>query len=259
VIEKASGQSEAHYLEQHIFKPLQMDHTGSLDPKTVRRLLSQERGPLLTPSDLRDSLWAGIGLYSTAQDMYRWDRALYTEAVISRHSVDEMSVPYRDGYGFGSVVLEELGRKVITQGRGIELYSASLRRYPDDDACVMVLGERPNTDAARISHDLAALLFGAHYELPTERHVLPVGSVLWDRYQGEYALTPYFALTVTREGDRWMIQGGQQVRTEIFPESQTRFFVKDAYAEITFVGNAREVKGLVLQQGGLDIAAQKFH
>jgi hypothetical protein len=81
-----------------------------------------------------------------------------------------MFIPYRDGYGFGWKILKEFQRKALVYAGRINGFSASIRRYPDDDARVIVLGNLEDIDAEKISHDLGAILFEMHYELRKDDH-----------------------------------------------------------------------------------------
>jgi D-alanyl-D-alanine-carboxypeptidase/D-alanyl-D-alanine-endopeptidase len=95
-------------------------------------------------------------------------------------------------------------------------------------------------------------------DAPPSREVVRVNPAIYDRYVGEYELRPGFILTVSREGDRLMTQATGQARFEIFPLSETDFFVKDFDAQITFVmGPDGQVDHVVLHQGGRDLPAQR--
>jgi hypothetical protein len=153
--------------------------------------------------------------------------------------------------------LKEFERTAMTQGGGIDLFSASVRRYPNDDTSVIVLGASRNIDAARISHDLAAMVFAKAYEPPSEQHVIRLDRSIYDTYAGQYVVRPYFVLTLTREGHRLKAQGTNQAKVEILPESQTRFFLPGVDTEISFVTSGGQVRELVLEQGGFDIPAPK--
>jgi D-alanyl-D-alanine carboxypeptidase len=94
--------------------------------------------------------------------------------------------------------------------------------------------------------------------LPAERKEVKVDPSLYDAYAGTYELTPAFALVVTREGDRIFTQATGQPKIEIFPESETRFFLKVVDAQIDFVRGADgKVTGLVLHQGGRDLPGKR--
>jgi D-alanyl-D-alanine carboxypeptidase len=95
-------------------------------------------------------------------------------------------------------------------------------------------------------------------DAPAERAVAKVDPALYDAYAGEYELAPGFILTVTREGDRLMTQATGQAKVEVFPSSETEFFLKVVDAQITFVrGPDGTVGQLVLHQGGRDTPAKR--
>ena len=88
--------------------------------------------------------------------------------------------------------------------------------------------------------------------------VAKLDPALYDAYAGDYELAPGFVLTVTREGDRLMTQATGQAKVEIFPSSETDFFLEVVDAQITFVrGPDGKVDQLVLHQGGRDMPAKR--
>ncbi|HWM95162.1 MAG TPA: serine hydrolase [Thermoanaerobaculia bacterium] len=87
--------------------------------------------------------------------------------------------------------------------------------------------------------------------LPAERQVIQVDPSLYDGYAGVYELAPGFLLTITREGDHLMTQATGQPKFEIFPESETRFFLKVVDAQLEFQrGPDGKATGVTLYQGG---------
>jgi CubicO group peptidase (beta-lactamase class C family) len=94
--------------------------------------------------------------------------------------------------------------------------------------------------------------------LPSERKVAAVDPKIYDRYIGEYTLTPEFILSVTVENGTLMAQATGQPKVQLFPESETSFFLKVVDAQVEFqVDQAGKVTGLVLTQGGQKIPAKK--
>jgi hypothetical protein len=67
---------------------------------------------------------------------------------------------------------------------------------------------------------------------------------IYDAYVGEYEIAPGFSLTGTREGNKLMNETPGQPKSEMFPESERTFFVKNADAQFTFV---KDGKGNVVQ------------
>ena len=94
--------------------------------------------------------------------------------------------------------------------------------------------------------------------LPAERQAVQVDPALFDAYAGVYELGPGFQITVTREGDRLIGQPTGQPKLEIFPASETRFFLKAVDAEIEFQRGADgKATGLTLLQGGREIPGKR--
>jgi CubicO group peptidase (beta-lactamase class C family) len=260
VIEKVSGEPYLEYLKKHIFVPLGMRETGYDDAgKTAP--LDLGKSSSITPSDLESTIPYSWGrLYSTVGDIYRWDRALNGEALLSKNSVNAMFTPYIDGYGFGWVISMEFERILDTSAGGIYLFESAIRRYAPDDVCVVVLSDSVDSDAGSISRDLAAILFKKHYELPAEHQAISVTPATLDSYVGRYELSPGLVLVVSKDENGLMIQRSDKPKIEVFPESETRFFVKGSDAMITFIsGPEGSATRLVLQQGGRDIPAPRVN
>jgi CubicO group peptidase (beta-lactamase class C family) len=95
--------------------------------------------------------------------------------------------------------------------------------------------------------------------LPSPRKEAVVDPKIYDRYIGEYELAPSFTITILRRGDKLISQATGQPEVELFPESETKFFLKVVDAQVDFVSDASgQVTGLILHQGGLDLPAKKI-
>ena len=93
---------------------------------------------------------------------------------------------------------------------------------------------------------------------PAERQAIQVDPALFDAYAGTYELAPGFELTVTREGNQIFAQATGQPKAELFPESETKFFLKVVDAQIAFQkGENGRAESLVLHQGGREIPGKR--
>lgn len=92
-----------------------------------------------------------------------------------------------------------------------------------------------------------------------KEEVAEVDPKIFERYVGEYQLGPGFILTVRTRENRIFAQATGQQEAEIFPKSETEFFLKVVDAQITFVmGENDSVTSLILHQGGQDMPAEKI-
>ncbi|MGZ5487806.1 MAG: serine hydrolase [Candidatus Aminicenantales bacterium] len=95
--------------------------------------------------------------------------------------------------------------------------------------------------------------------LPAPRKEAAVDPKLYDRLTGDYELAPEFIITILRRGGKLISQATGQSEVELFPESETRFFLKVVDAQIDFVLDAEgQATGLVLHQGGQNLPAKKI-
>ena len=106
IIEKITGKSYEDVLREKIFEPLNMKNTGYDHHKTIlsKRATGYdntfdgfENSPYLDMS----LPYAAGALYSTVEDLYLWDQALYTEKLLSQKYKDIMFTPHLSNYAYG--------------------------------------------------------------------------------------------------------------------------------------------------------------
>lgn len=255
IIEKVSGESYASYVRSHIFEPLEMDNSGYDSTETLLKnrasgYAAGSRG--FVNADYMDmSIPSGAGaLYSTVEDMYKWDRALYTEKLLSKASKEAMFTPGLGDYGYGWGI-RTMPRKEIVHSGGINGFTSYIARYPDDDLCIIVLSNLEVGESGQLANGLAAIVFGEPYTTPKKQVVADVDPAIYQHYVGVYALAPAFSIEITTENGRIFAQATGQAQFELFPSSATEFFLKIVDAQVHFVRNSNgEVDSLVLHQNG---------
>jgi hypothetical protein len=168
-----------------------------------------------------------------------------------------MFTPFKEHYAFGWLIGDHKGHKQIGHGGGINGFATDFERFPDDEVCVAVLCNVIPSNPGKVARDLAGIVFGETVKLPRARVVAKVDPKLFDKYVGKYQLAPKFALTVTRDGDHLVAQATGQGKLEIFPESETEFFLKAVDAQISFVKDAGKVTHLILHQNGRDMKGKR--
>jgi CubicO group peptidase (beta-lactamase class C family) len=263
IIEKVSGKSYEDYLKENVFNPLGMANTGYDHNATV--IKDRASGYQLGSKGLVNAEYidmtiphAAGALYSTVEDLYTWDRALYTEKVLKKSSLEKMFTAVKSNYGYGWAVEESKGRKRISHGGGINGFATMIQRFVNDDAVIIVLNN-VLPPAQGIHAGLASILFGDAPEVAKERAAIKVDTKLYDAYVGKYELAPSFIVTITKEGDRLFGQATGQPVFELFPESEAKFFLKVVEAQVTFVRSENgEVGSMILHQGGQNLTGKRI-
>jgi CubicO group peptidase (beta-lactamase class C family) len=258
IIEKASGESYETFLQKNIFDPLKLTGTGydHFDAILKHRATgySMSKGKMVNSAflDMRQPYSAG-SLYSTVEDLFRWNEALFEGKVVSAKSFEMMTTPVKNNYAYGLGVETKFNRKMVTHGGGINGFSTFIARFPDEKVTIVVLR---NADygipgPGRISQDLAAILFGEKYEIPAAVAEVKVDPKILDAYVGQYQLAPNFTITISKEGDLLMAQATGQPKITLYAQAEAVFFSKAVDLKMTFVrGDDGKVTHLVLNQGG---------
>jgi len=263
LIERISGESYEHFVQENIFTPLGMKDSGydsnsAIIPRRAAGYTPSANGPINASFVHMSIPFSAGALYSTTEDLLRWEQGLFGGKLLSPASLQKMTTPFKSDYAFGLHVQMENGRKLIDHGGGIEGFNTHMAYYPDEKLVVIVLGNINSAATDDIAVKLGAVAHGEKVVLTSERKEVKVDSRLFDGYVGRYELNPNFILTVTREGDHLFTQLTRQPAIEIFPENDRDYFYKVVDAQITFVtdssGRATE---LILHQGGLDQHAKR--
>ena len=143
------------------------------------------------------------------------------------------------------------GSEIVWHNGGTGGYRSFVGFDPKQRIGVVVLA---NTMTAEGIDDIGRHLLQPSlplWQAPKLAKEITVDPAILDRYPGIYELAPNFALTITREGNRLFSQATGQPRTELFAESETKFFLKVVDAQITFQpGDDGRATGLILHQGG---------
>jgi CubicO group peptidase (beta-lactamase class C family) len=264
IVERASGKRYADFLQEVIFAPLGMSHTGYDDPA---RLIpnraagyARQAGVTVNAAYMDMTLpFAAGALYSTTEDLLRWDQALYTDKLVSQKSLDEMFTPEKGGYGYGWSIGQRFGRRAIGHGGGIYGFATHIDRFPADRVTVIVLSNVEGASASRMANDLAAIVFGAPYEIPRERKTITVEPKALEPYVGQYKIaSPPIDIAVSLEDGRLIALLAGRLKLALLAESVATFFSRDVSAQITFVKDAAgQVTGLTLRMDGSELSAQR--
>ncbi len=279
IVEKVSGESFADYLKNYLFEPLSMENTGIHHWKSILEHeatgYSYENGKFHKALNWDMSRAGGAGaLYSTVGDLYLWNEAVFNGKVLSESSLASAFTPVtlNDGskanamggeYGYGWMFKEKRGLKAIEHGGGLNGWAAYLTRYPKYNFTVTVLSNclpPPHGAPSEIANDIAEFYLWEKME-KSESFALDttVDSSIYDDYVGRYAYPQSIILTVTREGGRLFGQLSGQPKFELFPKSETEFFLKVVDAQIIFVKNEDgEVTHVIHHQGGREIEAPRL-
>ena len=169
VIEKVTARKYEEALREMILVPLGMSDTGYDWPSTIlpRRASGYAgRGNLISNApylDMQHPYSAG-SMYSTVEDLLRWDQALYTDKLLPAAAKQIMWTPFKNNYAYGWSIVpaspETFGHRRFVHGGGINGFSAILIRQPDVNVTAIVLANSSTVNAGAVGRDLLAVYYG---------------------------------------------------------------------------------------------------
>lgn len=265
IIEKLSGQTYGEFLKQNIFEPLGLrdtNHDGDASVLIANKAsgyvpvgaTSVENAPYLDWS-----IKTGNGsIYSTVEDLLRWDRALYGEKILKKSSLQQM---FTEQYGW--FYGKRLNRTVVRMNGRSPGFNSDFQRYVDDDVCIIVLANTYVPTASVIGSDLAKIVFGEPYEVPKLVKPVQVDAKELALYAGRYQFGPDFFVPrgvyaiEEKNGELLLVAPG--ANATLVPQSETEFFDRPFWSMIVFTKDTQgKVTHLIWRYGGQDYRAERL-
>ncbi len=167
VIEKVTGGSYEKFLQDQILTPVGLKDTGYDSAAHVIRhraigYLLNSNNEIETSHFVDMTVPQGAGaLYSTTEDLLKWELALFGGKILQPASLVKMTTPFLRNYGFGLFIRDDHGRKMIEHSGGIDGFNTDLAYYPDEKLTIVVF-RNVNTRWRQtdITAKLAAVYFG---------------------------------------------------------------------------------------------------
>jgi CubicO group peptidase (beta-lactamase class C family) len=170
IVEKASGMSFAAFLKKNIFGPLKMHDTVAFEEgkSTVRNRAYgyTKKGEAFERTDQSptSAVLGDGGIYSSVDDLYLWDQALYTTKLVSDDMQRQAWTPTitasgkQSNYGFGWELGEWHGMKTVRHGGATIGFRTAILRIPEKKFTVIVLCNRGEAKPDKLADAVAELV-----------------------------------------------------------------------------------------------------
>ncbi|GAA4974169.1 serine hydrolase [Algibacter aquimarinus] len=197
LIEKLSGKTYEDMLHEKIFKPLHMDDTGydHFGDILKKRATGYER--ITTGYENSRYLdmsipYAAGSMYSTVEDLYKWDQALYTNKLLPQKYMDMYFKPYipawgnsHYAYGWG-VGYSKIGKSkdsiyTISHGGGINGFNTNISRAPSNKSLVVLFSNTGGAPLNSITRAIYGILDGKDYNMPKKSLADELYTVIEDK------------------------------------------------------------------------------
>ncbi|MBN1184600.1 MAG: beta-lactamase family protein [Bacteroidales bacterium] len=273
IIEKVSGLPYDEFLGKTIFEPLGMNSTFVLSPKTTpdkinnyalgyiysgsfKKYLSADS--LIASGNMQIMTDGPGGVYSTVIDLLKWDRALYTEQLVSFTNLKEIFEPAvlsdntSTSYGFGWFIRQDpnFGKCVYHSG-GDRGYITYIERNIEHDKTIIILENHDQGvfPVDLINFNLYNIAFPNEAKLSHQQ---------LDAFSGTYEIQKGFEFKIWSENGNIYSQATGQKVLPLFAEDELTLFAKAVYVKLQFEKNKQgKITCLYILQHGDKTRAEK--
>lgn len=274
IIERVSKQSYAEFMERYIFKPSKMSHTGvvfrySQKPSNIhvtKGYITDSLGQQVSPELNKDTRFAvyldgvyGQGrVFSTARDLLKWDRMLYTEKLVSNtdkqliFSSTKLSNGETSDYGFGWMIDDnKLYGKFVYHSGSWPGYATFIERHLYNDKTIIILQNSVTAKTTMSIKSIRKLIYG----LPLENRI-ELSETILSTFAGTYQSASGKAINISLDGGKLTVPLIAKMKFELIPIGKRRFLVDGFSPDVTYefiIGASGSVNGYVMEQKELGI------
>jgi len=181
IIEKVSGKTYSQCLQESILSPLKMINTGYEYSDSIIQNRANgydvNRKKFSNAAYINmDATYAAGALYSTTEDLFLWDQALYSTQLLSSKSMDllftqHIPVDKNSSYGYGWFVgdvsnVTEGKLRVVQHSGSLPGFVTRVSRMPADKNLIILLNNTSSAPLREISDAIRSILYNKPYSLP---------------------------------------------------------------------------------------------
>jgi CubicO group peptidase (beta-lactamase class C family) len=190
IIEKVSGKTYEECLQTQILTPLKMTNSGFDHTERItknRAAAYEKRGNSFVNAAYIDMNlpYAAGSMYSTVEDLYLWDQALYNDKLISAQSKELYFGKHISngrgfyGYGWGNYEwpLDDTKKiQIIEHSGGINGFNTLISRIPADKNVAVFLNNTGSTNLSEMNTAIRAILYDKPYSMPKKSLTLTLSN-----------------------------------------------------------------------------------
>lgn len=244
IIEKVSGKPYEEYLHQNIFMPLGMNN--SYFGSESRIIKNRVKGYKKVEKDFFNSDYISMTLphaagsiISTVEDLWKWNKALYSYKVISKEMVDKFTTPYKltngksTNYGYGIAISSIQGSPVYDHGGGIPGFLTFGIYMPKEEVFVAVFSNCDCKSPDAAATKMAAIAIGKPYNFKA----MPLKEADAKQYEGVYSYDNEERIIQWKDGKLTSQRNGGNV-FEVKMYEKDKFFFEGSFSFLEFVKNS---------------------
>jgi len=243
VIEAIANKSYYEVVRERIFKPVGMTHSG-FDFRALRDTNKaapykyfDDVAPLKQEAYDSTLLFAAGAAYSTAADLYLWDKALYSGKLLSKEWQQKTFTAHMNKYAMGWVIDTIAGKTAAGLAAVTQGFSGYYYHIPEDSTCVILLQniKFPAYDDKSEAASIVSCLEDKDYKVPQPVPAITVSADKLHKYEGIYVFGSATELTISLSGSVLRGHAKDGVDYDLIPIGKDLFKTKSLHATLEFV------------------------
>jgi len=169
IIEAITGKSYEDVLHERIFTPLKMASSGVVDITNIRKgsaygYIKIKNKLTTAPRWNLSCAYSAGAIYSTIEDLYKWQLALQSNSLLSKESMEIMLTPNFSQYGYGFAILNRShkdGNKYTLYGHEGDTpgFRSLINIVREDNSSVIILDNNRNTNHFKIATAIRNIIY----------------------------------------------------------------------------------------------------
>lgn len=268
IIEKITGERFENYMDS-IINPIGMKDTGLIygegnGANDATPYIGYLELAEIDDDNVLSQAYAAGSMYSTVEDLYRWDRTIRERKILEKETIDEMfknhiDIPGAGSYGYAWMIDNtDMGREIYHGGNTLG-FTSYIGNLVEEDITVIIMSNNGGYNINNLKNDLYSIVLKREYKMPKEIKEIEIEDKdLYSKYTGEYGFLNGTYLNIMEQDGKLYAQVTGDVVFEIFPKTTTSFFAKVLDINIEFVSDESGVATeLIFKQAGLEFVCKR--
>ena len=279
IVGKATGKSLRDYMDEHFLQPLGMrrsrfndDRNEPMDARVVGYERAGDGYEMSHPWNF-DQVGSG-GMYSSIEDLARWDRNWYTEEVggpafseqLSERGVltDGTEIPYAFGLAHG----EYRGLGTISHGGALAAFRSEVLRFPDEETTILVACSFPTSNPAGRARQVADVVLASRLAPVAEEdeagnaagdpEPVDLTAEQLDAFTGHWRASSGVQVEIVREGEELVfIQSENRTTLLVAGEDHILLTAANAEMRLSELIDGR-FRSMAVEQNGNRFTAERY-
>ena len=103
-------------------------------------------------------MYSAGSMESTVGDLYKWNKSLYKNKLLSKDSINKSFKPYINNYGYGWFIIDKENAKIMGHTGKTYGFASLIYRDEYNKRTIIILSNEAATDTTKMNNDIISFL-----------------------------------------------------------------------------------------------------